>query len=412
MGSANIAPIAVASLFLLTFSSFVSSYSFASSIGDRYILVGGESGTWFTPNQSPLFYEMSLKNTSEISNLTSSLDEPSGTVWTGNWNGSQWLVSGYGAINGTKDYDGPQIYLYDKGMSPINYDVSKINSEMKSWSGGDIFSTSWGGDDNWLVSGLGSGDICGGNHMALGLFNGSNFIDLSSSLSCEDYILYASAWNGQYWLIGGGYFIYSQGEVLYSYTPSNNTLNDLSSSIRSSLGSNFKPITSIAWNGKYWLIGGMGFLAKFDSGKFSDLTSEVNQATNDTLEYPNSVNSIKWDNANKSWFFGGGLPISITPSTYDIGSEQSWIVSYQPKSNPEFKDLTSLVIPKEYLNTSNSAILSLSIAEGNVVVGGYSTPLRGNQGMLLLYDTTMESTLDLSSSISSFGYVDWVGTHT
>ena len=238
------------------------------------------------------------------------------------------------------------MFLFDQNMNPVEFNTAKINSEMASWSGGDVFTASWGGENNWLVAGLGSGDICGENHMSLGLFNGSNFIDLSSRLPCEDFILYASAWNGVYWLVGGGYT--SSGAVLYSYTPSNNTLNTLSPLLSKALGSDFHPVTSIAWNGKYWLIGGMGFLVKLDAGKVTNLTKKVNEVTSDKLQYPNSVNSIVWDSSAKTWYFGGGLPMSLT-SSLGGKSEQAWVASYLTSGTGSFKDLTTKAIPSEVL---------------------------------------------------------------
>jgi hypothetical protein len=298
------------------------------------------------------------------------------------------------------------MFLYHRNMDSISYDVKKINKEMKSWSGGDVFSASWGGNDNWLVSGLGSGDICSGaNHMSLGLFNGSNFIDLSTKLPCEDYILYSSAWNGHYWLIGGGYL--SNG-ALYSYTPSNGTINSLSSLISSTLGTSLPSVTSIGWNGTSWLIGGMGFLAELQAGRAIDLTKDFNSTAPNVLVYPNSVNSIIWDSSNKTWYFGGGLPMSLTPSLAGK-AEQAWLDSYTGTGPGTFADLTSK-IPADRLDTSNSAILSLSLLKSTstLVIGGYSTPAP-NQGMLLFYDIKSGTITDESSTVSGFGYVDWVG---
>jgi hypothetical protein len=380
--------------------------SSATTIAAPYILAGGETGSWFTTSQYPIFYQISQTNSSEYNNLTSTLVEGTGTVWTGATNGSQWLITGFGYAKNKLSFEGPAMFLYNTNMAPIPFKVSKIDREMKSWSGGDVFSATWGGNNNWLVSGLGSGDICGENHMSLGLFNGSNFIDLSKRLPCDDYILYTSGWNGKYWLVGGGYL---GGEAIFSYNPSNNTLNDLSSLFSTALGSDFHPVTSIAWNGDYWLIGGMGFLAKLDSGKITDLTSDVNTAAPGVLTYPNSVNSIVWDSSTSTWYFGGGLPISLTPGL--AGSpEQSWLVSYSTAGT--FSNLTARVIPADKLDTSNSAILSLRMSgDDTLVIGGYSTP-KSNQGMLLLYDIGTGTTTDASSTVSSFGYVDWVGTQS
>ncbi len=55
--------------------------------------------------------------------------------------------------------------------------------------------------------------------MSLGTFNGSVFTDLSSLVpDQQDAILYANAWNGQYWLVGGGY---KRIGVLFTFDGSN-----------------------------------------------------------------------------------------------------------------------------------------------------------------------------------------------
>src|SRR5579862_3278858 len=59
-----------------------------------YILVGGQNGTWFTKSQYPSLLQISISNHS-----VRQLDPVNGqgTVWSGSFNGSDWLVSGWGA---------------------------------------------------------------------------------------------------------------------------------------------------------------------------------------------------------------------------------------------------------------------------------------------------------------------------
>ncbi len=325
-------------ILLLGFSSSSIATS-ATSITPPYILIGGETGTWFTPNQSPIFLQMSMSSGNEVANLTTGLPTPSsGSIWTGASNSSQWLVSGFCCSSG--NLHSPQINLYDQSLNSVSFNNSLIESKMSSWWGGDIFTASFGGKGNWLVGGLGSGCLpsfqpgcssnqggatgCGNqvcdNHMALGLFNGSNFIDLSGAKGFEkhqaDFIIYASAWNGHYWLVGGGYL--SSG-ILFKYTPITGAFSFLTTLLQSATKVQ-GAVTSIAWNGKDWLIGGMGFLAEYTGKSFISLTNNLNSvlSSSQQLNYPNSVNKIIWNTQSSLWLLGGGLPISIT------GSGQSW----------------------------------------------------------------------------------------
>jgi len=360
---------------------------------------------------------MSLSKGNSVVNLTDTdPSNQSGSIWTGASNGSQWLISGFSA-RGT--ILSPIINLYDTSMNAVPYNLTLINSKMSTWWGGDIFTSSYGGKGNWLVAGLGSGCLpsfqpgcksnqggstgCGNttcdNHMALGLFNGSNFIDLSGATALAkeqaDYILYASAWNGHFWLVGGGY---GGGEILFKYNPSTDSFTFLTSSIRAATGASGS-VTSIAWNGTDWLIGGEGFLAQYNGKAFISLTSNLNAALGSgfQLSGSNAVNKIVWNKASKLWVLGGGLAIALT------GANRGWVASYKPGG--AFTSLT--VIPSSL--KSGSLVLTLAYSGTTLVVGGYYTSST-NKGMLLLYNNATKTSRNLSDSLGSMGYVNWVGT--
>lgn len=241
-------------------------------VDEPYILVGGQSGTWFRPDQRPKLYKVSLSNESATQLITTL--EP-GVIWTGAWNGGQWLISGFGAASSTPDASNPFIYLYD-GRNQIA-GTQHLGIQQASWNGGDIFAASYNGD-KWLISGLGFGKIPislkPSNRMALGLFDGHNFTGLSSDVPDQwDAILYANAWNGNYWLVGGGW----EGNegVLFRYNGNNFT--DLSPNLESVIPQ-FDSVQAIGWNGEYWLVGGVGFLVKYDGQNFTDLTPELDNS--------------------------------------------------------------------------------------------------------------------------------------
>jgi hypothetical protein len=202
-----------------------------------YLFVGGQNGTWFEKGQSPRAYQIDLQDYSSVP-LTPV--RSGGTVWGGGFNGSQLLVSGWGSDDASL---GPYISLYN-GAHVVTSGSLDDYGPASSWSGGDIFSASYNGKD-WLLSGLGSG-ILGtytGNHMALGTFNGSVFTDLSSLVpDQDDAILYANTWNGQNWLVGGGFL---NDGVLFTFDGSKTV--DLTVQARNAVP-NFASVQSI-WKG-------------------------------------------------------------------------------------------------------------------------------------------------------------------
>jgi len=378
--------------------------TFAVKSSEQYILVGGQNGTWFEPGQAPRLYRIFLLNYS----VTSLGPLPlSGTVWSGSWNGSQWLISGWGSVIGP-NASNPYIYLYD-GQNQVIAGTQRLWTAQSSWHGGDVFAANYNGSE-WLLSGLGSDWLPSGwasrstgqlsNHMSLATFNGYNFTDLSGDVPNQwDAILFANAWNGHYWLIGGGW----QGNegVLYRYNGTN--FIDLSSQLEYAMSQNdrggqFHSVQAIEWNGDYWLVGGVGFLAKYDGLNFTDLTPDLNAVLEprhalDFTSCCNAVNAIAWDGA--SWRLGGGAPVGTSePLT-------AWAVSYDGKT---FTDLTSIIPSYIARAPHGSSILSISYSDGSWFFGGYVND-RG-----LLFSLANSVVTDLSEMINgTVTTVNWVG---
>ena len=348
--------------------------------GGGYVFVGGQNGTWFERGQSPRAYQICLEN---FSSVQLNPVRSGGTVWGGGFNGSQLLVSGWGTDDASF---GPYICLYN-GVNVVTEGSLDDYGQAASWSGGDVFSASYNGKE-WLLSGLGSGPLplygdYPTNHMSLGTFNGSAFTDLSSLVPDQrDAILYANAWNGQYWLVGGGYM---RDGVLFTFNGS--SFVDLTTQAYSAI-SNFGSVQSVGWNGSDWLIGGVGFLAEYDGHTFTDLTMQLERAVSNQIQ---SVNAIAWN--GQSWIIGGGTPIAqLTPS-------HAWVASY---TSTGFVDL-SYMLPSYVTDaTQSSSILTITSANGGWTIGGYS----GNQGILLAYNDG--SLTDYSRLVSSLTYVNWV----
>ena len=356
-------------------------------MGDsNYVLVGGQNGTWFETGQTPRLERLDLDNYS-VTHLTPV--PGGGTVWGGGWNGSQWLISGWGEDDGANGSD-PYIYLYDGRSQVLGGSLDQYEAE-SSWRGGDIFAASYNGKE-WLLSGLGSGILPPltnqpNNHMSLSTFDGRDFTDLSDSVPRQrDAVLYTNAWNGQYWLVGGGY---DTDGVLFSSDGVN--MVDLTAQIAQAVPS-FGSVQSIAWNGYYWLIGGVNFLAAYDGYAFADLTNKLDAALTQSGACCTSVNAIAWDGAE--WMLGGGTPVAQT----DYG--QAWLVTY---SSTTFVDLTPEIKQLATDSVPNSSILAVAAAPNSWVIGGYSK----NQGFL--YEYSGKSFTNLSGLVGNFTYVNWVG---
>ena len=358
-----------------------------SASDSTYIMVGGQNGTWFERGQAPRLERIDLGNYS-VTPLTPVPTE--GTVWGGGWNGSQWLISGWGEDAGPNGSN-PYIFLYNGLSQVVDGSLDQYTAET-TWHGGDIFAASAHGND-WLLSGLGSGNLTSYghiNHMSLSLFDGNDFTDLSSSVPNQrDAILYANAWNGEYWLIGGGYEDYG---TLFTFN--GKKIVDLTAKIAEAVPT-FGSVQSLAWNGYYWLIGGEDFLATYDGYRVKDLTPQLNSMLAQHGGCCGSVNAIAWDGGE--WVLGGGTPIAETDYS------NAWLVKYAAGA---FTDLTSEISPNAADMIRDSSILSIAVASPSWIIGGY-TDGRGS-----LYECNGSTFANLSYLVNNYTYVNWVGAHS
>jgi hypothetical protein len=371
-----------------------------------YIIVGGQAGIWNTQGQYPALYKLGLAG--DVTTLSLLTIGGEGTVWSGGYNGSTWLISGWGSGK----YLNPYISFFNDtltGKSRLT-DYPQIGDEQHEWSGGDVFSVGWNGTA-WLLTGMGSGVLYSyahaTNHMSMAVLSANGtFTDLSPSIPGQaDEILYANAWNGDYWLVGGGWYGWGKGRL---FILSGDRITDITGEIEAAVPT-FNSIQSIAWNGEYFVIGGVGFLAEFYGAKFIDLTPLLDEALSpsDSLHANNSVNAISW--TGESWMLAGGTPVDDYTG---IGIHAAWMASYDPGSSASvpkasyFRDLTEAVLPS-YVSQDdmNSTILTMSCLPGNgCAIGGADS----SGGLLLWYDGG--NSTDLSSTIySAMSYVQWIG---
>ena len=164
---------------------------------------------------------------------------------------------------------------------------------------------------------------------------------------------------------------------------------DLTNQIAQSVP-DFGSVQALAWNGYYWLIGGVHFLAAYDGYEFTDLTNRLDSVlTSSTC--CTTVNAIAWNGAE--WMLGGGTPVAQTDYS------QGWLMTY---SSRRFVNLTPEIKPPATDFIPNSSILTITGAPNSWVIGGYLK----NQG--LLYEYSGESFTNLSDLVSNFRYVNWV----
>jgi hypothetical protein len=352
-----------------------------------YLLVGGQNGSWFTNSQFPRLLQISLSNHT-VRKLNPVSGE--GTVWSGESNGSEWLISGWGSDDQSGSPN-PYFYVFN-GTNALNDGVE--DAAEAEWNDGDVFSIS-SNVSTWFLSGLGSG-VLGSysshitNHLSAGLFNGTVFTDLSSKLPEQmDGILYANAFGNNEWLVGGGYLGHG---VLFSFNGT--SFSDLTKQIKSSVPE-FSSIQSIGWNGQYWLIGGMEFLAMYNNSVFTDLTTHLSAILPlQVTQSKYSVNAVEWNGS--SWMIGGGEAVAL-----DHFSSYAWLVSYNSSG---FFNLNS-ALPAYATNVdADSSVLSIALSSSldSWIIGGYV----GHNGMLFSYNGSTE---DLSNLTGDMSYVIWVG---
>ncbi|MGI0091083.1 MAG: hypothetical protein ACREBS_05195 [Nitrososphaerales archaeon] len=373
----------------------------------EYIMVGGQSGSWFTTTQHPELYKVGL-GTGRGKWTTLETVSGAGSVWSGGWNGSDWLVTGWGW--GDEQGLNPYMNVFDSsGTTQLFFsNYSESSSAEQEWAGGDMFSATWNGSI-WLLTGMGSGYLAGygsTNHLSMGFLTANGtFIDLSGQIpDQQDGILYASSWNGQYWLVGGGWYGFDTG-VLYMVSQGGAVTN-LAALIQSGVPT-FDSVQTIAWNGEYWLIGGVGFLAEYNptTSAVYDMTSKLNLVlgANDSLSasLDNAVNSIAW--TGNYWMLGGGVPVGHAGGT----NSTAWVASYDPSADSassEFKNLE--IIPGADVSSDEmSSILSMSCLGTGCAIGGFS-----NEKPILIWYNGNTST-DISGSIpaANMTYAQWVG---
>jgi hypothetical protein len=183
-------------------------------------------------------------------------------------------------------------------------------------------------------------------------------------------------------LMGGGYL--SDGRI---FTFDGSRIVDLTTQAKDAIPS-FASVQSIEWNGNYWLIGGVGFLAQYNGHNFVDLTQQLKTALGKADFY--SVNAIAWN--GQEWMIGGGAPVAL------VAPSQAWMAAY---NSAGFVDL-SFTLPLYISNaTQTSSILTITAANESWIIGGYS----GNQGTLFVYNDAYLT--DYSSLVSDMTYVNW-----
>jgi hypothetical protein len=140
--------------------------------------------------------------------------------------------------------------------------------------------------------------------------------------------------------------------VLYSFDGS--AILDLTRQAESVISS-FASVQSIGWNGQYWLIGGVGFLAEYDGHTFVDQTQQLEDTLSNDIQ---SVDAVAWN--GQSWIIGGGTPVA------QLATSHAWVATY---TSSGFVDLSSTLPSYVTDVTQTSSILSITSVNGFWMIG-------------------------------------------
>ncbi len=329
-------------------STNITGMNYVTSIGwnGSYWLIGGDSTSTLYSYNGTTFTNL----TSDILGMNS--------VTSVVWNGSYWLIGGY--------TDAPHtVYLY-------SYDGSTFTDLSSNLSGGiqEVDSLFWNGSE-WLIG--------GGNYAwttaHLYSYDGTNFTNLSASVSSMSYVA-SIAWNGSRWLIGGTDTGWTAVK-LYSYNDS--TFMDLSSNV-----SDMGIVDSIAsQNISRWLIGGTdtGWTAvklySYNGSTFSDLSSN--------LDMP-EVFPMAWNGSY--WLIGG------------IKYEGEYTVSCLYKMTPL---VITAIFTSSAVNDSPVTVTITGTAFDNVNPGVIVKLIKQGQADIIATNVTVVSSTEITCTLPISG---------
>jgi hypothetical protein len=182
--------------------------------------------------------------------------------------------------------------------------------------------------------------------------------------------------------------------VLFTYD--GHKITNVSNKLKSAVP-NFGSVQRIAWNGDYWLVGGIGFLAKYDGKNFTNLTPLLNDvlAARYALSTAccNAVSALAWN--GETWMIGGGAPIAV------LGQSTAWLATYNVTG---FADISNTLPTYISTPTHNSSILAISYTSSSWILGGYAN----GRGILLSYANG--ATTDMSNLVGDdMSTVNFVG---
>ncbi len=347
-----LAPTALAdgSQFILKTSSEYKNDAFIETIAGSTdkLLVGGRVATTYQDHGNPLLYTTDLETVvGHSDNLPmrgiSLNDVPAVTAAASD--GKRWLMSlapEQGGSSGAKLLllDGDTIT--DLTTQPV---IPPGSSKATAFFYGQNFqSITWNGHE-WLI-------ICSGDDWydsAAYTYDGKDLRLLAETLSPEKNIIVSSvAFNGTYWLLGGSHYRTTNSAALLRLDQ-NGTITDLSSTLNPSLGDP-GGISGMVWNGSVFYLAGHNrnpdmsdhSLYTYDGTTFTDLTPQLVAA---------GFNSIP---ESESWFHSPTEPtlgdmdsneqgdIFFTTGEWEFGLIRNGKVEKVPltvdRNNPEHID--------------------------------------------------------------------------
>lgn len=188
----------------------------------------------------------------------------------------------------------PILVKYDGATTQISTPFSSVSRTLYETTRTQIITEIENCENFWLISGKVGETLEETLYKWNGTWSAISNFGAGADVTCIK-------WNGQYALI-------SVGNTVYAY------VNDEISLISTFPGT----VYTLCWNNQYWLIGGVGFLAKFDGNSITFLNSQANIASTDIIY------SIAWN--THEWLIGGksSSPLLLKydgDAFYDLSSD-------------------------------------------------------------------------------------------
>jgi hypothetical protein len=308
-----------------------------------------------------------------------------GVMLSGGSNDTTTLLGGIGVYSQVSGFSLPVFAALSSSSSGPTV-VNETSLVQSVFFEGGVYAIAWNGS-SWLIGGQRSPG--GADQGVLIALSGGTVTNLSAPIA--NYFVgggvWSVGWNGTSWLIGGNS---SKAATLLSLD--HGSFTDLSSRL---VGHGSQPwIQMLAWNGREWMVGGHGVFGLWTSSGYIDLfpTSPFQNGG----VYASAWNGTSWlvgGDGNELVFVRGGAatPATTLPAGFDrlalmiVSADHGWFVAGKGQGVgdafvPELAFWTGSATshPTDY-----STLLPSAFDDGDIQ-GGVPAPEFGNGAVLMV----------------------------